>query len=114
MYEVGLEFEVWSSNSIYSVVVKYSKVTVMVKCMKLALSLKYGVWYSIYSVVVKYSKVTVIVGQNRYSKLRIPSQHTRYGWAKSIFQVANAKPISHTQYKHLLLPVNTKRCSCDD
>ena len=42
--------------------------------MKLAWSLKYGVWYSIYSVVVKYSKVTVMVGQNRYSKLRIPSQ----------------------------------------
>ena len=42
--------------------------------MKLAWSLKYGVWYSIYSVAVKYSKVTVMVGQNRYSKLRIPSQ----------------------------------------
>ena len=40
-------------------------------------SLKYGVWYSIYSVVVKYNKVTVMVAQNRYSKLRIPSQlHT--------------------------------------
>ena len=45
--------------------------------MKLVWSLKYGVWYSIYSVEVKYSKVAVMVGQNRYSELRIPSQlHT--------------------------------------
>ena len=43
MFEVGLEFEVWSL-------------------------------YSINSVVVKYSKVTVMAGQNRYFKLRIPSQ----------------------------------------
>ena len=42
--------------------------------MTLALSLKYGVWYSIYSAVVKYSKVTVMVGQDRYSKMRMPSQ----------------------------------------
>ena len=45
--------------------------------MKLAWRLKYGVLYSIYSVVVKDSKVMVMVGQNRYFKLRIPSQlHT--------------------------------------
>ena len=36
--------------------------------MKMAWSLKYGVWYSIYSVVVKYNKVKVMVGQNQYSK----------------------------------------------
>ena len=47
------------------------------KCMKLAWSLKYGVWYSISSAVVKYTKVTVMIGQNRYSKLRIPSQNKK-------------------------------------
>ena len=69
-------------------------VKVLRKCMKLAWSLKYGVCYSIYSVVVKYSKVTVMVGQNRYSKLRIPSQlHTL------VFRFLFARCGSHYQNK---------------
>ena len=48
-----------------------------IKCMKFAWNLKYGVWYSIHSVIIMYSEITVMVGQNRYSKLQIPSQlHT--------------------------------------
>ena len=61
-----------------SYIQSHAETTDSAKCMKLAWSLKYGVWYPVYFVVVKYSKVTVMVGQNRYSKLRIPSQlHTR-------------------------------------
>ena len=30
--------------------------------------------FGIRFIIIKYSKVTVMVGQNRYSKLRIPSQ----------------------------------------
>ena len=51
----------------------FSYIVTRAKRIKLAWSLKYEVWYSIDSVVVKNSKVTVMVGQNRYSKLRIPS-----------------------------------------
>ena len=46
-----LKYVVW--YSIYSVVVKYSKVI----SVWLAWCLKYVVWYSMYCVVVKYSKV---------------------------------------------------------